>query len=199
MPKAKKTKATPFEPTDVFAACFNILALKGLGKVRLSAIAEELDVPFEIVHTHYPSVESILQAFADHIDQAMMDQVMGDSLSSKRELYFDMIMARFDQLQAHRSGTTRWIKELVKHPDLWRSTLCRMEQSISLMLDIAKDSPRFPVKKLGITAIYLTTLRAWLEDDTEDMAKTMAALDTALGRGEMVIKRFMSPKKPKAA
>jgi hypothetical protein len=38
-----------------------------------------------------------------------------------------------------------------------------------------------------LTALYLYTVRTWIEDDSEDMAKTMAALDKNLERAEGVI------------
>ena len=199
MPKAKKSTEITFLPADVYAACFNILAIKGLGKVRLTAIAEELDIPLADLYAQYPSVQAILACFADSVDKAMIDQHDNSESASKRERYFDMIMTRFDALQAYREGVKRWITDLKNHPDLWVETLYRMDRSMSLMLDLAKDSPLFPVKKLGITAIYLTTLHSWLEDESADMSKTMSALDTALGRGEMVVKRYMSPKRPKTS
>ena len=36
----------------------------------------------------------------------------------------------------------------------------------------------------GLVAVWLWTLRAWRADDSEDLAATMAALDTALRRAE---------------
>jgi hypothetical protein len=36
----------------------------------------------------------------------------------------------------------------------------------------------------GLALIYLTAARAWLGDDTEDLAPTMAALDRALMRAQ---------------
>ncbi len=35
--------------------------------------------------------------------------------------------------------------------------------------------------------MYLTVLRVWLDDDGDDLAKTMAALDKALGRVESLM------------
>jgi ubiquinone biosynthesis protein COQ9 len=36
----------------------------------------------------------------------------------------------------------------------------------------------------GLVAVWLWTVRAWRADETEDLAHTMAALDTALRRAE---------------
>jgi hypothetical protein len=36
----------------------------------------------------------------------------------------------------------------------------------------------------GLSAVYLHGLRAWFRDDSPDKAKTMAALDRALGQAD---------------
>ena len=40
------------------------------------------------------------------------------------------------------------------------------------------------VKVIGLTGIYLKTLRVWCDDESPDMGKTMAALDKNLGQAE---------------
>jgi ubiquinone biosynthesis protein COQ9 len=196
---SKKKKAQPAVPalTDeaVVKACFEMIAEKGLGKTRLSALAAQFNVPLRTFYDRYPSVEAILTRFIDQVDATMLDQIGRTEGTPKRDLYFDMMMARFDALQTHRAGVKRWLAELPKQPTLWAGTLKRWDQSISLMLDIAKDSPLFPIKKIGLAGIYTVSLKSWMKDESADMAKTMAALDGALSRGETIIQRFMSPKK----
>lgn len=192
-----KAKKKPLSDEKIFEACFDLIAEKGLGKARLTSLAKNVKIPLSELYARHPSIESVLLHFCDHVDRTMLASAAHSDSANKREFYFDMIMARIDVLQAYRPGTVRWLKDLTKHPDLWLSTLCRFEKSMALMLDTAQDSPRFPVKKIGITGIYLVTLKAWLEDESADMAKTMAALDKALGRGEAIIQRYMT--KPKAA
>jgi len=34
----------------------------------------------------------------------------------------------------------------------------------------------------GLSALYLSTLRVWFRDDSDDLSKTMAALDRGLSR-----------------
>ena len=43
------------------------------------------------------------------------------------------------------------------------------------------------VRTEGLALVYLNALRVWLADDTEDMAKTMAALDWGLRQAEMLM------------
>lgn len=42
----------------------------------------------------------------------------------------------------------------------------------------------------GLVTLWLATLRVWLKDESEDMSKTMAALDRNLRRAEGVLQRM---------
>ncbi len=62
--------------------------------------------------------------------------------------------------------------------------LCR---SMGWMLDAAgieTGGVKGTLKVAALTAIYLKTLYVWHRDDSADMAKTMATLDSALGHAE---------------
>ena len=179
----------------IFKACFDLIAEKGLGRSRISVLAKNLSVPLARFYKHYPNIESVILAFCDHIDHNMIKYAAEGDSANRREHYFDMMMARFDAMQPYREGIKRWLDDLSKHPDLWLQTGKRWEQSLSLMLDVARDSPLFPIKKIGLAGIYLIALKEWRQDESTDMGKTMATLDRALDRGESLIRRFMSPKK----
>jgi hypothetical protein len=60
-------------------------------------------------------------------------------------------------------------------------------KTVALMLEIAGISASGPFGRLktkGLAAVYLSVLRVWLQDDSPDMAKTMAVLDRSLRRAE---------------
>jgi hypothetical protein len=63
--------------------------------------------------------------------------------------------------------------------------LGRLARSMAATLEAAGFSTtgcRGVLRIKGLSAIYLATLRVWLRDDSEDMAKTMAQLDKQLSR-----------------
>lgn len=189
-------KATSFpSPDQVRQATFDSIASKGYGKTRLSDLADTLRVPLKDLHAQYSSVDSIIDSFLDEIDRSMIDQINPKTAENKRELYFDMMMARLDVMQQHRDGIVRWLRETAKQPQLWIGVLKRWQKSLSLMLDIAKDSPVYPVKKVGLAGVYAVTLKTWIEDDSVDMAKTMATLDKALGKAEEFTQTFLTRRK----
>lgn len=195
--KAKARPKVHAMPTkdQVIAATFELIADKGLGKARLSTLATRFKQPLPRFYAEYPSIESILHRFIDQVDQAMLANTGDIGTSTKRDIYFDMLMSRFDALQEHRPGVKRWLEELPKHPGLWAATMKRWDQSLSLMLDVAQDSPLFPVKKVGLAGIYFMALRAWLEDETPDMAKTMVSIDKFLEKADRFVGTFLTKKK----
>lgn len=176
---------------SVIKATFDVIAEKGLGKTSLSLVAKRLQVPAKDLYKNYGSVQGVIDLFLTQVDQAMLDYISPET-ASKRDTYFDMLMSRFDKLQEHRVGVQRWLKDMAKHPILLASVLKRWEKSLSLMLDIAQDSPVFPLKKIGLAGIYGLALREWIQDESPDMEKTMAIIDKSLGRADYLVARFMT-------
>lgn len=178
--KAANGNKDPLTQESVFRALFDTIAEKGFGKARLSLLAQKLKVSLSTLYKQHKSIDAILSDFMDTLDNHMVKMRADLDGMDKRDIYFDLLMGRFEMMQTHRAGLKRWLEDLTKQPQLWPATLRRWEQSLSLLLDLAGDSPVFPVKKLGLAVIYAITLRTWLDDETKDLAKTMAVLDQCL-------------------
>lgn len=192
---ARKT-TNPTFPSDeqVYKALFDRIAEKGFGKARISDLATQFKVPLTDFYAAYASVQFIIDKFMDHIDQRMIESAVLDSDSDKRDVYFDLLMNRFDTLQEHREGVKRWLSDLSKQPLLWAGLLKRWDNSLSLMLDIAKDSPVFPIKKIGLAGIYLNALREWTKDDSDDLSKTMVSIDKSLAKAQSFTQKYLTKK-----
>ena len=54
---------------------------------------------------------------------------------------------------------------------------------------IGASGPRGMVRAQGLALLFGSVLRTWVNDDDPGLARTMAALDRALGRGQ----RFVGP------
>lgn len=180
---------------QVFTAVFDRIAEKGYGKARLSDLAQALDVPLADLYAEYQSIDAIIYRFLDQIDQRMIEDAVLDSESDKRDIYFDLLMSRFDTIQQYRAGFKRWLQDTAKHPLLWAKLLKRWDVSLSLILDLAKDSPVFAVKKVGLAAVYLAGLREWMSDESEDLGKTMVSIDKSLTKAQEFTTRFLTKKK----
>jgi hypothetical protein len=93
-------------------------------------------------------------------------------------------------LQQRRAGTVAILRELAFDPLTAAGLLPRLARSLVWMAEAAGlPMTGLPgvlrVKMLGV--VYLYTLRAWINDETPDMAQTMAALDKALRRADRLL------------
>jgi ubiquinone biosynthesis protein COQ9 len=76
-------------------------------------------------------------------------------------------------------------------------SLLRLSPSVAASLGWMLEAAGIPagglaggmrINALGL--VYANTLRVWLDDDTADMARTMAAVDRGLGRLEQAARLF---------
>ncbi len=100
---------------------------------------------------------------------------------SPHDRLFDILMARFDVMQKHRTVIINMAKA-ARHDRALTLALGRATiDGTYRIIDTAKISnPPRPVLAAGITAIYGWAFFAWQRDTSRDMAKTMAALDRGL-------------------
>ncbi len=181
-----------------FSEVMELAAQLGWRRTTLTDIAEATGETLESLHQRFGSKHGILIAFADHIDDAVLHAgpAEADAETSARDRLFEVIMRRFDALQPYKEGLRQIAREggggdLVE-------LLCgaqHLARSMGWMLEaagIGASGIAGAVRSKGLAAIYLSTLRTWLRDDTEDMSRTMAALDRHLARAE----RFASMQSP---
>ena len=68
-------------------------------------------------------------------------------------------------------------------PALMRTVLCSQHWMLQAA-GIDTAGPRGAVRTLGLASVYSSVLRTWLDDEDPGLARTMAALDRRLRRGE---------------
>ena len=123
------------------------------------------------------------------IDQAVTAGTVPGQGGTPRDRIFDVLMRRIDAMQPHRAGLVRLLEELRTEPGLALCLLASLPRSMARLLDAAEieSSGLFGALRVqGVTAVWLATVRAWVEDDSVDLGPTMAALDRALDRAEQV-------------
>jgi ubiquinone biosynthesis protein COQ9 len=182
-----KVPALP-APNVLFAGFFDLVAQSGLAAVTPEKLAQQLNIPAPVLRQTYPSSGHIMRAFSEFIDQAMQDAVPYDPQSSKREIYFDLIMARLDALEPYRNGIARLLRDMPRRPDLTvQYTRQLYSNALQLMLDTADDNYpawQVPLKKAALLALCLRILQIWTKDQSADLSKTMASLDNYLDKAE---------------
>ena len=102
-------------------------------------------------------------------------------------------MRRFDALQPYKAGLGNLLYDEALDPPSALLALRRLQRSMAAMLEAARVSSsgiKGLIRTKGLAAIYLATFRVWLNDESPDMAKTMASLDGYLRRVEGLASRL---------
>ena len=176
--------------SDLFAAAMRAAAGIGWRRTRLADIAEEAGLSLAELHARYSSKDAVLDGLFRHIDRTVLTgaQQSADEDTSYRDRLFDILMQRFDALNPYKDGLRAVVRdaggggitELVCGG-------CRLLRSMRWMLEAAGISTAGWLGGLrvkGLAVVFAATVQVWLRDDSEDMAKTMAALDRNLKRAE---------------
>ncbi len=159
---------------------------EGWRGLTVAAIARRADVPLADLHPRYGSRLAILAAFMRRIDREVVASDFAFAPEdTARDRLFEVIMRRFDALRPHREALRRIRAGLAFDPLGVVATMPAFGCSMAWMLEaaeIASDGAAGCVKITGLAGVWAKTFRVWLDDDTADMARTMAALDRNLGR-----------------
>ncbi len=96
-------------------------------------------------------------------------------------------MRRFDALQPYKNGIKAVVAELPFDPAGAVVAVPRLLCSLAWMMEAAHiPTPGLlgAIRVQGLGLVWASAMRAWLSDDSPDMAATMGALDRALTRAE---------------
>lgn len=177
------------------AAAFRLAGEHGWRKLTVTAAAREAQLPLSEARVRFPSKASLLLAFGRLADQAAL--LDAPDHGPVRDRLFDLLMRRFDVLQAHRKGVTSVLRSLPTDPPTALLLAWATQRSMRWMLQAAgieASGPRGELQVRGLLAVWLWAMRAWERDASEDLSGTMAAVDAALQRAEQVANWLQGPR-----
>jgi len=173
-------------------AALELAAERGWRQIGLADIAAAAGMSLAELYRVHRSKGAVLDAFRRSVDERVLAGIDGgDETESPRDRLFDVLMRRFDVLKPHRAAIAALMRDGSRDPLAVVGTLCSLSRSMSWMLEAAGISTAGPLGRLraqGLAAIWLGTLPTWVRDDSEDLARTMAALDRNLKRAESLVK-----------
>jgi AcrR family transcriptional regulator len=210
MPQRKRKAAPAGSPLDrAIDAALRLAARQGWARTTLAEIAAEAGLSLAELHGLVAGKGAILDAFARRVDRVVLVGTPA-SLATEppRDRLFDVLMRRLDALGPHKDSLRAILGSCAADPFGITWGACRLARSMRWMLEAAGIPAtgcrgRLRVKALSVG--YACVLRVWLRDDSQDLAKTMAALDRLLRRGEAVeqtvsgLGRHRPPAEPAAA
>ena len=100
---------------------------------------------------------------------------------------FDVMMRRYDALKPYRKAMYALRRAALRDPLLGLAVGPSLRRSMAAMLEAASipsDGLGGALRQNGLLAIHHAVSRAFDQDETDDLSKTMAALDSRLKAAE---------------
>lgn len=150
--------------------------------VSFEQLHAETGVPLVEIAQLYPDKCALLRDFMAEMDQKMLTLYRENAVEGPpQERLFEIMMCRIDVMTARKAAYRNLFVGAARDPLCAPTMLCARQVASLVMLEEAGYSPGL-VRETLFSALSLQVLLTWLSDETEDMAKTLAAVDTALGR-----------------
>jgi ubiquinone biosynthesis protein COQ9 len=186
---ADRTASTAGDPAaKLREALLALVEERGWLDLSMADIAERAGVSIAEAHRAYRSKAAILVGLTKALDERIIAGLDADPLEgSAKDRLFDLLMRRFDVLKADRAAYRRLMRQLPATPAEFAALLCRVRRSLALMLEAAGLSAsglKGGLRLHGLSAVYTAGLRVFVNDESDDLAKTMAEVDKRLGQAE---------------
>lgn len=177
-----------------------LIAEKGFATVALRDVAQAAGMGFADFYRLHPDKISLVAAFMARIDAEVLagTPASGDPEETARDRLFDVMMRRYDALKPHRAALRAIRRAATRDPLLALAMGPALRRSMSAMLEAAavpSDGLAGALRQNGLFAIHYAVSRVFDHDDTADLSKTMAALDSRLKTAERWSQLFDKYKK----
>src|SRR5439155_5332043 len=195
-PAARPAAAAPGGRADrgvrgsdpVVAAFMALLAEKPIEQIGFAEIAERAGISLDELRARYDSTLAILAAQIKEIDRIVLAGIDADLAEEPpRERLFDVLMRRIEALSPHKEAVRSLARSAGRNPGLGfalNGLAVRSQQWMLTAADISAAGPRGMIRAQGLAMLFASVLRTFVRDDDPGLARTMAALDRALGRGQ---------------
>lgn len=192
---ARKAQRTPQLPPPtmsnrekIIEAFLALLADKPIEAIGFGDIAARAGVSLSECRAEFGSTIAVLGAHLKEIDRKVLagnDPDMAEE--TPRERLFDVLMRRLELLAPHRAAIRSLMRSARRNPGLALALNGFAVRSQAWMLtaaDIDAAGPRGAIRAQGLALLYAKVVRVWLDDDDPGLARTLAALDRELARGQ---------------
>jgi len=195
--RKSRAKSTPgpaaltTERDKIVAALLTLLADKPFEAIGFADVAARAGVSLAALRQEFSSTLAILAAHMKATDRAVLAADISDMAEEpERERLFDVLMRRLEVLAPHREAVRSLLRSARRDPPLTvalNGLAVRSQQWMLTAAGISASGPRGVVRAQGLAVLFASVLRTWVRDEDPGLARTMAALDRALARGQRLI------------
>jgi AcrR family transcriptional regulator len=180
----------------ILSVAIELAEERGWANVRLHQLAERADLSLVTVRAEFPDLDAIANAwFARALDAILsMPPAAVAGQPAPERLHFVM-MCWFETLAPHREVTRDMLRAKLYpgHPQHWVPLIFELSRLIHWFLDAARIASTGRARQLaeiGLTAIFLASLRVWLRDQRTDGEATRAYLRRRLAAADRWLTRL---------
>ena len=174
----------------IIAALLALLEDNTWVSIGLADVAAQAGVSLTELRGEFPSMLAILAAHMKATDRAVLAEDFSDMKDEPvRERLFDVLMRRLEMLAPHREAVRSLLRSARRNPPLalaLNGLAVRSQQWMLTAAGISASGPRGMIRAQATAVIFASVLRTWIDDEDPGQARTMAALDRALGRGARI-------------
>lgn len=173
----------------LISAAMGLAAEKPWSEVALADIAERAGSTLVDMRRHFASKGEILAEFTRLVDDEMLRRAprRSDSLQP-RDALFEVIMSRFDVLEPYKGALRSIVKCGLPEPAMIAPLLATQGWMLEAA-GITSGGVGGHVRAAGLATVYASVFQTWLDDEDQGLARTMAALDRRLRRGQRTIEQ----------
>jgi AcrR family transcriptional regulator len=179
---------TKSERERIVEAFMALLAERPFEEIGFGEIAARAGLTLAQCRGEFSSTIGVLAAHIKELDRKVLDGGEADMAEEPpRERLFDVLMRRLETLAPQRTAVRSLVRSSARNPGLavaLNSLAVRSQQWMLTAAGIDAAGPRGLVRAQGLALLYARVLRVWLDDQDPGLARTLAALDRELARGQ---------------
>ncbi|MEJ0078156.1 MAG: TetR/AcrR family transcriptional regulator [Alphaproteobacteria bacterium] len=172
----------------IIAAFMALLAEKRFEEIGFGEIAARSGLTLANCRGAFGSTLAIYAAHVKDLDRKVLAGAGADMAEEPpRERLFDVLMRRIEAMAPYREATRSLLRSVACNPGLafaLNGFAVRSQHWMLTAADIDAAGPRGMIRAQGLAMLFASVLRTWVDDEDEGLARTMAALDRALARGQ---------------
>ncbi len=187
-PRAAATRRDGSNRDRAITAFFALLAEQPFEQIGMAQIAADAGLSLADLRAEFNSTLAILAAHIKEVDRAVLAADTADmDEESPRERLFDVLMRRLEILEPHKDAVRSLLRSAGRNPGLalaLNGLSVRSQQWMLTAAGIGASGPKGVVRAQGLALLYANVLRTWVDDEDKGSARTLAALDRELARGQ---------------
>ena len=177
------------EKGRIISAALALAAERPWGEVTLADIAVRAGCGLVGLKHHFSTKTDVVKAFIDLVDDEVLRRApVRSPEQAARDALFEVVMSRFDVLEPWKPAIRSIVKAGLPDPAQMAQALASNRWMLEAA-GIGSGGLDGMARTAGLASVYATVFRTWLDDEDPGLARTMAALDRRLRRGEQALRR----------